>query len=492
MAQRFCLSQGMKDGNAWMICLGVLLLGGLFSVISFFARKKWPMEIPGGKLLWILLEIIFFLAILCLGVMLRLRQLPFAKTGEIYELVTMKYGVAFPNAYVGAKDWYLRILHGICFLLGNTTYFCIRFHLALTVAAGIVCYFGVRAMTSAMPAIVFSAFYFLSPSMVKSAVTLSPEPFSALLLGLGMLGLGLWLRRKRDFWLFSVILGILLGAIGFGTTIGFSMLAVVLLDIMTVDGDRYESNVTWLISVAITFGTTLMSFLGCIGIQASSSGRTYSQIIVSWMEGASGKGKFTVPSFFGGDFGGIEGVILATLLVTMLICFFLKGDGEKEGIAAWAVLVLIAVLGAIFGLETKLLYFSSLFVAAGMGVQSLFLKNLPQKEKAEPENTEKEVKEEKEEKPEAQKSGPEKMQETKAEEKKTEEVKAEGPKTDERKTEADKDETAKAEEGNSEEVNAGEGKEEGKSAERPPVQKKENASESDYDYEVSEKDDYDV
>ena len=171
----FCVQFGLQGTVILGIYAGVLLFGGLFSVLAFRLKQKWNGKAGEGKILYLILEILFFLAIAGCGIFLRLKYLPNAQPGALYQLSTIRQGETVPDVFAGAEDVYVRILHLICFWFGNTPYFCIRFQLILNVLAGVTWFFAVRKLAGRLPALVFSGFYFLHQFVAYGAVVLSAE-----------------------------------------------------------------------------------------------------------------------------------------------------------------------------------------------------------------------------------------------------------------------------------------------------------------------------
>ena len=117
----FCGNLGIQGPMIWVVYVGVLLFGGLFSVFMIRIKNKLFPQVKDRASLWMLLEALLFLAILTGGILLRIQYLKNFNVGNMYYVVTMKYGETLPNTYLGAEDLYLQILHGLCFLFGNTS-----------------------------------------------------------------------------------------------------------------------------------------------------------------------------------------------------------------------------------------------------------------------------------------------------------------------------------------------------------------------------------
>ena len=224
-SEPFGKSIGMQGNLKWGVFAGVLLVGGLVSALVFWMKKKWFQTIREKQTLFLVLELLFFFCILTFGVLLRIRQLPNFSAGSYYTSAMMKYGVTLPNnSFFGTDDLYVRILHGLCFLLGNTTYFCFRFHLILTVLTGILWYFGIRQLTGRVAALTFAGFYFLDPYVIKASTKLSEEFLFLLFFGIGLLFVSAFLKSYQKSWIPCLLAGIWIGITCFLDLIGLALL----------------------------------------------------------------------------------------------------------------------------------------------------------------------------------------------------------------------------------------------------------------------------
>ncbi len=387
----FCVQFGLQGTVILGIFAGVLLFGGLFSVLAFRLKQKWNGKAGEGKLLYLLLEILFFLAIAGCGIFLRLKYLSNAQPGALYQLSTIRLGETVPENFAGAEDVYVRILHGICFWFGNTPYFCIRFQLILNVLAGITWFFAVRKLAGRLPALVFAGFYFLHQFVAYGAVVLSAESLIFLVYGVGLLLVGTYLKNnKHAIWL-SILTGIVIGVAGYFDVFCFTLL-IMACSVWHLD-DKKER---W-ISMLLLFPSCALGFFASIFVKSLTAGKGFVAVLSHWGQCFRPKTILTTQlnDYFWFSFEGYWGTWLSVACViclTIVIFAFLMKNG-REKLSPW-VGILVATLAMVvfqvnsiyYYLQTgdmanrvmdvpfdgTLLFLSCLFVLAGIGVEAIF------------------------------------------------------------------------------------------------------------------------
>jgi len=346
----FCKPMGIQEPVIWGILGGVLLLGGLFSMLIWFLRSKWLPELKGNILFWTIPECLLFLGILAGGIYLRLQKLPLAQGGLLYSMAEMKYQMPLPETIHMGENLYLQILHGFCYLLGNTPYFCIRFHLILTILTGIVWFFGVRGLSNDLIALIFAAFYFLDPYSVAMVLTLSPEPLILFFYGLGLLVMGGFLKKNAGSWLGYLFAGIYVGIAGALDPICLTLL---IFGFSVYHSNRGEAEGKWNRNVAVVLFLVLGTALGLLSgsgvwtvAHLEGAGKSFLELFAQWW------GRFSMPSYLGAEsfrlvFGGYPGTIFAVVVISLIILgifgFFLQGRTER--LSPWTA-VLVILLGA--------------------------------------------------------------------------------------------------------------------------------------------------
>ncbi|MBR4732309.1 MAG: hypothetical protein IK081_06030, partial [Lachnospiraceae bacterium] len=386
-----CVQFGVQGTVIFGIYAGVLLFGGLFSVLAFRLKKKWNGKAEEGKILYLILEILFFLAIAGCGIFLRLKYLSNAQPGALYQLSAIRLGETVPENFAGAEDVYVRILHGICFWFGNTPYFCIRFQLILNILAGITWFFAVRKLAGRLPALVFAGFYFLHQFVAYGAVVLSAESLVFLIYGIGLLLIGTYLKNnKHAIWL-SILTGIVIGVAGYFDVFCFTLL-IVACSVWHLD-DKKER---W-VSMLLLFPSCAFGFLASIFVKSLTAGKGFVAVLSHWGQCFRPKTILTTQlnDYFWYSFEGFWGTWLSVACViclTIAIFAFLMNNG-REKLSPW-VGILVAAFGMVvfqvnsiyYYLQTgdmanrvmdvpfdgTLLFLSCMFILAGIGVEAIF------------------------------------------------------------------------------------------------------------------------
>lgn len=499
----FCIRSGIQDCYKWVFCLGVLLLGGLFSVFPYMAKKKWDLHFSGNKILWYVVEVILGLSVLTIGILMRIKRLPFEESSAIFEIVKMKYKTPFPKTFFGAEDLYLQILHGFCYVLGNVTYFMVRFHLVLCVLAGIPWYFGIRKLAGIIPAMTFAFFYYLTPGICAKAAILSSEPMAFLICGIGFFLLGCFLDAGRKNWIAMAFLCAAIGICGYFDLIGFILIAFVIsIWHLQVENKNEELKEYLKIGGAALGGATVGFFL-CVAIKALISGLSIGRVLSGWFDRYCTKTilnlgfltnlKSSIRDVCGSNFS----LILAVIGVITIVLFILQ-KRKIDKISPW---IGIIVATTLFTSDGGLMILTCMFTISGIGLEDLFAKVESVEEKQEAKATERieskpEVKQIKESEAKPEEKKPMET-EAKPEEKKSMETEAKQeekkPEEAESKPEEKKPEEAEAKQ-EEKKLAVTEAEAEEKKPEETETKSEEKLDEVklEYDYEVSDDDDFDI
>lgn len=386
-----CVQLGLQGTVILGIYAGVLLFGGLFSVLAFRLKQKWNREAGERKILYLILESLFFLAIVACGIFLRLKYLPNAQPGELYYEAMMRLGETAPDRFAGAEDVYVRILHGICFWFGNTPYFCIRFQLILNVVAGIVWFFAVRKLAGRLPALGFAGFYFLHQFAACGAVVLSAESLIFLIYGIGLLFVGAYLNHKNHAIWISVLAGTFIGIAGYFDVFCFSLL-IVACSVWHLD-DKKER---W-ISLYLLFPSCILGFFASVFVKSLTTEKGYGAVLNQWVQSFRPKTILTtqINDYFWYSFEGFWGTWLSVACViclTVAVFAFLMKNG-REKLSPWVGILFVTLVMVVFQVNAiyyylrtgnmannvmdvpfdgTLLILSCLFILAGIGVEAIF------------------------------------------------------------------------------------------------------------------------
>ena len=369
---------GLDKSKAGFVFAGVLLLGGLFSVLIFWAKKSWLPERQGIKRagikkagikksgikkagikkLWGWMEVAFVACLVALGAWLRLSVFQALLPGGMYSHAIMQYAKPLPEYFYGAGDVYLHLLHGICFLLGNTPEHCIRFQFLITLIAGIVLWLGVRSVSGKVPALCVAAFYYLTPYLTQRTGVLSPEPLFFLVYGIGLLLMCVWLRGGGESLILAALAGAWIGIAVYGDLIGFTLLifgvSVWHYDgqadgkkELAVDGSRPGKKRKWYAGLGILFACAIIGWMACLFLKSLSAGEGIGNALNLWWDQACPSAWIDLnwnaflENWFPGFSGSKTSILLTVLLVLGIFGFFF--DKSREGISAWTLTALISL-----------------------------------------------------------------------------------------------------------------------------------------------------
>ena len=344
----FCGQKGIHGSYIYLITAGVLLVGGLIGVGISVARNKLLPQVKENALAFRIIEAVILIAILVVGILLRIHRLTGAQGGNLYLLAEMRYRMPLPEtAHVG-ENLYLAILHFICFMLGNIAKFCLRFQVILTILAGLVWYLGVRRLSGVMSALVFAGFYFMDDKMIDMACHLTAQPLILLLYGIGLCLIGAALKNHGKSFVAYLIAGLWIGITAHADILGFTLLAFALalwhLDKEKGEGRLYGKTA----AAAFLFLGTSVAFLACEAIWSLIHwlrfGGSFMNAFGNQWQGIRNVEFIGLTAFrgsFSSYFGSICSVVLACVLAVGL-CGFFRRD-KKEQISPWVTILILTV-----------------------------------------------------------------------------------------------------------------------------------------------------
>ena len=347
VSQAFCDQREIKGNFIWLLFAGVLLIGGLFSVAICILRRRFLNEITVGKKLSIalpIIEILLVAGIMGAGIMARMECIEHSEVGSLYELAMMKYQTPLVELTHGAENVYLHILHFICFLLGNNSYFCICLHMALTVLVGVIWYLAVRNLSGSVSALVFLSFYFLDPYMTKQSASLSPMPIFLFFYGIGLLFVSAFLKYHASFILISLFAGIWIGITGYMDVFGWTLLifAFSIYHVMETEyGGRKGRKLT--ASLLLVLGA-LVGFGCMILVKTLHTGQQFFTVLNNWGNQYIPSGMYDIEKL-----RALSKAFPDALIPLMAILFGIFGlcsfyfRGKKERISPWIGLLIVCM-----------------------------------------------------------------------------------------------------------------------------------------------------
>ncbi len=306
------------------------------------------------------------------GLFLRIRNIPMATESAAYfEVASVSSGTELPQLVHGAVYFYIRLLYGLFFFLGNKFAVAIWTQILLQLLAALFLYVAVRRLTGDVSALVMLAFLMLSPYMIQGAVDLSPEMlylaiWSGLLLLLSFLG-------KRDAGKGGVgffLLGAAIAFAGYLDVAGFLLLPLTVTVIFSreTDGTPGQRRIRLLLCAA----GALSGFFGSVGLDALASGKTFVGVLSAWgnLYRPLSFRFFSQTAVSGQE--SAEWIILFGILVFGIFSFW--RDGRRDAFRGWTFAAALTALAGCFGIFTvempaDRVFYLLLAVLAGVAVQ---------------------------------------------------------------------------------------------------------------------------
>lgn len=323
------------------------------------------------------------------GLILRLREgilmVPAIEPGEYYEMAVVKAGMESPAFAHGMSDLFVRCLRVVFAFLGNSMMAAILFQIFLQLLAMLCAYVAVRKAASRFTACMVLLLLAFSDVFISKIYVIDPE---CMLLAVLLAGLCL---------VFAFVKASLSGTGGFGSLPGAAFLGIVLGLLFYLEGgtlllllflaglftgkksdDVCRKRLAG--SLLVILAGIVAGYLGVIGIDASLSGVSFNQGLMSWITPYLSMGKgarifsvigmaypffallFLLASFLGFEFirGGREQDFSLWLLPCILVSpvflmdFSIVGFG---GVALffWSVMAALGLKNAMFGGQAEAL-----------------------------------------------------------------------------------------------------------------------------------------
>lgn len=351
-------------------------------------------EDQNPELVWAVVEGIFLVALLAVGILLRVGQMQQTVGTEAdmayFEAAMVAQGNQVPQVVHGATYIYLELLHFVFSLFGNKFLAAAWLQVVLQCLAGVLLYFAVRRLAGRVAAVSVLFFLLLSSVTVKKAAELSPEALFLALYGLALWFMAAVLGKKGSHAVLSVLAGLLIGVCCY-----FDLSAVTLLvfpfGLATVE----KGGRAFLLCLFRLLGAAA-GWCAAICVDALLSGKQIPGVMVAWLElyrpGSFSPGQGVLPVFtevFSGErFSVMEQLSTDTQLslhsAGLLFGFLVFGIfsfwciRKRERRSVWilggAVLLLLQGFQMLTPqLDGSICFYVYLTVLAGIGIADIFV-----------------------------------------------------------------------------------------------------------------------
>lgn len=276
-------------GQIGIVCLSFILAAGVFLVIRriiYVAQRKKANEMAD-----LIREIFFAVLILAAGILIRVL---FSQNGSqeaaYFETARVTGESIAPIAY-GAQYFYILLLHGLFWIVGNHFYAGIILQIVFQITASVLWYLAIRKLAGSAAGLFFLAAVMFFPISIRESLLYSPRMLYFLLCGAVLLMAGRFLGRQagtdrlRWFnWLQTFVLGVAIGCVCYLDAAGLLFLIPVLF--LTAVKDRKHCAA----QILIVFLGCALTFFALITLDAALNGASASKIAAAWCTTFSPKG----------------------------------------------------------------------------------------------------------------------------------------------------------------------------------------------------------
>lgn len=365
-----CAESGIE--SYWGIPVAVIFIlavGNMALLLHRFAGECSAFGARNAKLVGVL-EVVTALSILAVGILLRVEGIDHVQQSSLYyDMAKVAEGQRISWMSHGAVYGYVLMLRGLFLLVGNHFLAGIWLQIVLQIAAVTVVYFGVRRLAGSLAAMIVLVFCAFDPYMIGNALVLSPEMLflcifaaTARVAAEGLSG------KSNDLCFFFV--GVPMAFCLYMDLCGGLLLLFAIGMIFSrprEERGRRRAALFCLLGI-------LVSFFGFLGADALAGGRSFGDVVRAW-------GLLYRPESFRlqviSDAAGSGPGSLALFGLMTFGVFGFWHDREREYITPYMLGFCAIAAAGCFGMFTDempgFLYLYLMFVtAAGMGVGQCF------------------------------------------------------------------------------------------------------------------------
>lgn len=373
MSRDFCVKAGIEV--YWGIGVAALFFigAGGMTLLAHQVAPSLTSIAKRNRRFFLLLEAALVVLLLVVGLTLRLLGMEDAEQVSVYyDAAKVIEGQEIPWMPHAAAYIYVRMLHGAFVLLGNRYAAGIWIQVILQLAALSALHFVLRRFSGTIGALVIFGYCVSAPYMVGKALVLSPEMLYFFFFAGIVVLMAAGCARGLKPGVFGLT-GILTALCCYLDIMG---ILLILLTFMLLIRHREEgAGVRRKISAAWRYmAGVLLGGFACAFLEASLSGTVVWQVMRTWLLLYEPKGfsRFAVAEV---QNLGLEAFVLFALMSFGIFSFWC--DRQKDNITACMLTLCVLVLAGCYGVFTEeipgFFYIYLLFVLqAGMGVGQAF------------------------------------------------------------------------------------------------------------------------
>lgn len=286
--------------------------------------------------------------LLAAGLVLRIQAISTAtESAAYYELASVTSGQEIPQIVHGAVYFYVQLLHGIFYFLGNKFIVAIWTQILLQFVAVLLLYFAVRRMAGSIAAVVMLAFCMLPSYMVRGAVDLSPEMLYLVL----WCGILFWisLENNRDWKLWEFVpIGVIIAVAGYLDIAGFFLLGFAVAVIFACSSETATRK--RLLAALVCLAGAGVGLVGSVAVDALASGKQFGNVMQAWLKLYQPL-SFELPLSMEASESGVVGYLVLLCVLSLGIYAFWR-NRKTDALKAWILVAVIMALAACFRILT--------------------------------------------------------------------------------------------------------------------------------------------
>lgn len=344
LADAICDAKGVKIYFGTIACVLYMVLAGIgvFLVHRALERRERPLATKN------VVEAALTAMLLAAGLVLRIQAISTAtESAAYYELASVTSGQEIPQIVHGAVYFYVQLLHGIFYFLGNKFIVAIWTQILLQFVAVLLLYFAVRRMAGSIAAVVMLAFCMLPSYMVRGAVDLSPEMLYLVL----WCGILFWisLENNRDWKLWEFVpIGVIIAVAGYLDIAGFFLLGFAVAVIFACSSETATRK--RLLAALVCLAGAGVGLVGSVAVDALASGKQFGNVMQAWLKLYQPL-SFELPLSVEASESGVAGYLVLLCVLSLGIYAFWR-NRKTDALKAWILVAVIMALAACFRILT--------------------------------------------------------------------------------------------------------------------------------------------
>lgn len=353
LADAVCDSMGVDIYRGTIACaLYIVAAGAGVFLIHRFAPKYSGTDDKNHSVRTVI-EAAVTVLLLAIGLMLRAQGVNGAGEGSgYYELAAMVSEEEIPQLAHGAVYFYIRMLHGLFYFLGNKLIAAVWAQILIQMGAMLLLYFAVRQLAGKIAAIVMLAFGMFSSYLISEASGLSPAMLYLFFWAAALLLISTAARAKKMLWGFLSI-GIVIAFVSYLDVAG-CLLLLISAAVIFCEEEEKSGIGRRLMSLLLCLIGAGAGFVGCVLVDSMMNGKPFAGVLGAWLQ------LYRPLNFYlpvSADTSGtmaeamVEYIILFCVLTLGMFSFW--RDRRNDHMKAWTILLIVLALAGCCGIFTE-------------------------------------------------------------------------------------------------------------------------------------------